>query len=293
MLHLPPDSHRYDLMAKVVGVGAGIAAMSPVSRVLTWAFASTGIEPTLRAHDDGVWVPATTELLCFLTAMLMAWRFLFRPLLVPAATWLFLKLARDTKVSWSDSVALAPLLQLGNDATWFPVPELPSMPEGHRVPYLYALAEKTNRLAPSTRATARYLNLPAGTIPVAASKPVSTIDRHPELTRKVGRLPARVVGLLMLALGGLLGYLGVVAPLHAIARHEQHIRYHYEATVAAPAILVIGILYSALGSRASRLLGLKGAERPTQLGLVLLGVLVLAGFVLHGWLQVHVETGVR
>jgi hypothetical protein len=86
---------------------------------------------------------------------------------------------------------------------------------------------------------------------------------------------------------------GIVAPLQAVARHEQHIRYHYEATVAAPAILVIGIFYSTLGSRASRLLGLKGAEHPTQLGLALLGVLVLAGFILHGRLHVHADIGGR
>ena len=293
MLHLPPYSHRYDLMAKVVGLGAGIAGMAPVSKGLTWACAATGIERFLRAHDDGIWTAATMELLAFLIAMLLAWRFLYRPFLVPAATWLFLRFARDTQVSWADSVALSPLVQLDKNATWFPLPELTDMPHGYRVAYLYALAERANRLAPNAHTTARFLNLPAEAMPVAASRPVSAIDRHPELTRKVGRLPARVVGLLMLALGSLFGHWGIVAPLQAMARHERHIHYHYEATVAAPAILAIGILYSMLGSRASRLLGLKGAERPTQLGLLLLGVLVLAGFVLHGWLQVHAEIGGR
>jgi hypothetical protein len=55
--------------------------------------------------------------------------------------------------------------------------------------------------------------------------------------------------------------------------------------IAAPPVLVIGLLYLTLGQRASRLFALKAAQRPTQLGLVLLEALVLAGFVLHGWLQ--------
>jgi hypothetical protein len=193
MLHLPPYSHRYDLMAKVVFVGAGIAGTAPVSKVLTWACAATGIAPTLRAHDDGVWMGAF-ELLAVLVAMLLAWRFLYRPFLVPAATWLFLRFARDTQVSWSDSVALSPLVQLDKNAMWFPVPELPEIPDGHRVAYLYSLAEQTNRFAASARTTARHRNLPSKAMPVDASNPVSAIDRHPELSRKVGRLPARLVG---------------------------------------------------------------------------------------------------
>jgi hypothetical protein len=119
----------------------------------------------------------------------------------------------------------------------------------------------------------------------------SGIERDPELTRALNRIPDRLLGAFMLAIALLFGDWGVLTPLLAAARHQRNISYHHEATVAFPPILVIGLLYIVLGQRATRFLGLKAGQRPTQLGMVLVAVLVLAGFVLHGWLQVRLEIG--
>ncbi len=291
MLHLPPYSHRYDLLAKLACLGAAIAGIAPVSRALGWVRRLAGIEPYIETHDLDFLAATLADLLAVFVALYMAWRFLYRPLLVPAATWLFLRFARDTRVSWVDSVALSPLFQFDKDAKWFPVPEIRGMPEGTRLAYLYALAERTQRIAPSTSAQPRYQHLPHEVPSTDASGPVSGIDHHPALTRKVARLSDRMAGLLMAGLGSLFGYWGVLEPVLALARHARQIRYPHEATIAAPPVLVIGLLYLTLGRRASRLFALKAAQRPTQLGLVLLGILVLAGFVLHGWLQVRIEAG--
>lgn len=294
MLHLPPYSHRYDLLAKLVCLGAAIAGMAPVSRGLGWVRRLTGIAPYLEANNPDflVFLTATlADLVAVFVALFVAWRFLYRPFLVPAATWLFLRFARDTRVSWVDSVDLSPLFQFDKDATWFPVPEIRDMPEGTRLAYLYALAERTQRLATALSTQPRYQHLPHEVPSTDASRPVSGIDHHPALTRKVARLSDRMAGLLMVGLGALLGYWGVIEPVLALVRHARRIRYPYEATIAAPPVLVIGLLYLALGHRASRLFALKAAQRPTQLGLVLLGALVLAGFVLQGWLQVRIEAG--
>jgi hypothetical protein len=291
MLHLPPYSHRYDLLAKLACLGAAIAGIAPVSRGLGWVRRIAGIAPYIKAHELDFLAGTLTDLLAVFVALFVAWRFLYRPLLVPAATWLFLRFARDTRVSWLDSVALSPLFQFDKDATWFPVPEIRDMSEGIRLAYLYALAERTQRIALGAGAQPRYRYLPHEVPSTAASRPVSGIEHHPALTRRVARLSDRTAGLLMVGLGALFGYWGVLEPVLALARHARHTRYPHEATIAAPPVLVIGLLYLTLGRRASRLFALKAAQRPTQLGLVLLGVLVLAGFVLHGWLQVRTEVG--
>lgn len=85
----------------------------------------------------------------------------------------------------------------------------------------------------------------------------------------------------MVGFGALFGYWGVLEPVLALARHTRTIGYSHEATIAALPVLVIGLLY----------LALKAAQRPTQLGLVVLGVLVLAGFAPHGWLEVRIAAG--
>jgi hypothetical protein len=287
MLHLPPYSHRYDLLAKLTCLGAAIVGIAPVSRGLGWIRRLAGIETTIEVHDLDFLAAALAELMAVFVALYMAWRFVYRPLLVPAATWLFLRFARDTRVSWLDSVALSPLLQLDKDATWFPVPEIRDMPEGIRLAYLYALAERTQRIAPGARYQHVYHDVPS----TDASRPVSGIDHHLARTRKVAHLSDRMVGLFMVGLGALFCFWGVIEPVLALARHARRIHYFHEATIAAPPVLVVGLLYLMLGQRASRLFALKAAQRPTQLGLALLGVLVLAGFVLHGWLQVRIETG--
>ena len=292
MLHLPPYSHRYDLMAKVACLAAAAAGIAPVGLGLRWVRRLAHVEATtIKTPEFDFWASTLVNVLAALIALYLAWRLLYRPLLVPAATWLFLRLARDTRVSWQDSVALSPLFQFDKDAMWFPVPEIEDMPEGTRLAYLYALAERTQRIASVASARPYYQNLPHDIPSTSTSRPVSGIDRHPALTRRVARLSDRTVGLLMLGLGALFGYFGVVEPVLALARHARPIHYLYEATIAAPPVLGIGLLYLVLGQRASRFLRLKAAERPTQLGLIVLGVLVLAGFVLHGWLEVRIEAG--
>jgi hypothetical protein len=289
--HLPPYSHGYNLVARLLCFAVGIAGVAPVILALDWIRAATGIEPYIAANEDVSWAVSLAHVGAIFIPLLLAWRLAYRPYFVPTANWLFLRRSRYTNASWADSVALSPLFQLDKDGIWFPVPEVLHMPLGYRLAYLYGLAERTGRLIPGVGPRP----IPTGGRPDAAvvgmSVPVSGIERDPELTKAVNRLPDRLVGALMLAIGLLFGYWGVLAPLLAIARHQRNISYHYEAAVATPPILVLGLLYIVLGQRATRLFGLKAGQRPTQLGMVLVAVLVLAGFVLHGWLSVRLEVG--
>ena len=79
MLHLPPYSHRYDLLAKLACLGAAIAGIAPVSHGLGWIRGLTGIELFIEAHHLDFLTATLANLLTVFVALYVAWRFLYRP----------------------------------------------------------------------------------------------------------------------------------------------------------------------------------------------------------------------
>lgn len=86
----------------------------------------------------------------------------------------------------------------------------------------------------------------------------------------------RVVGVLALAVAGFTGYFKVWSPLRDAMRGALSIEYSVTLIVLSPALLVLGLIYTVFGSRASLVLG--KPNQPTHWGYVFAGVLGLLGY---------------
>jgi hypothetical protein len=289
--HLPHYSHRYNLAAKVASFGVGLASAPAVVRLFAWLRDAAGLGPHLDAHPPLRWLGTVAQVGAIGLCVALSWHFLYKPCLVPAANWLFLRRARATHASWADAVALSPLFELDRDAIWFPVPEVLDLPAGQRLAYLYAFAERMGRIAPGHGPAP----VPTGQYPAdlsfGTSPPASALARDPPLAKAVGRLPDRAFGVVMLIVGGLFGYWGVVEPLLAVARRARNVSHPYEATVATPPVLAFALLYLVLGPRATRLLGMKRGQHPTKVAWLIVVVFLAIGIVLDQWLEARLKLG--
>lgn len=136
-------SHIFNLLAKALSFVIGCL----VGGGLIVCLNLTPIGPD-KIGNHGQRPPA--EMLYYLIfiggAVLASRRFLYFPYLMPGGNWLFLFVERKTKIPWADCKHLSPLFVGGKNFRWFPVKELPTIPENQRLSYLYELAEKSGCL---------------------------------------------------------------------------------------------------------------------------------------------------
>lgn len=96
-------------------------------------------------------------------------------------------------------------------------------------------------------------------------------------------MPSRGVGLFMLLAGSALAYVGVIAPLRALAAGAPSVRVYLSAIALGPLVLGLGLTYSLLGPTAERWLG--HPQRPTRTGWVVAAVLTALGLGLYFWVR--------
>jgi hypothetical protein len=92
----------------------------------------------------------------------------------------------------------------------------------------------------------------------------------------------RLIGLLLVAVGVLLGYLCVYQPLASAARGEPKISISLKGAILAP-LCLIGVMYLALGPHATTIMGTR--ERPKPAAYFIAIGTILLGIGLYIWLR--------
>ncbi len=96
----------------------------------------------------------------------------------------------------------------------------------------------------------------------------------------------RVIGLVLLISGGLLGYLCVYEPLESARNGAPTVSVSLKGAILAP-IGLIGLMYLVLGPRATAIMGTREKPTPAAYG-ILIGA-VLLGLGLYVWLRWALE----
>lgn len=92
----------------------------------------------------------------------------------------------------------------------------------------------------------------------------------------------RLLGVVLLILGGGLGYFCVYQPLEAAWSGSPTVSVSLKGAILTPFCL-IGLMYLALGSRVTQIMGTR--EKPTTVAYVIAVVAVLLGIGLYIWLR--------
>ncbi len=98
----------------------------------------------------------------------------------------------------------------------------------------------------------------------------------------------RLAGMAAVMASMLLGYLGVFAPIADAMHHRTESAFFTRFTIVIPALLTMGLAFTILGDRTSRLLVNTG--RLAWMELALLLVLVVLGLLLFLWVDHVVES---
>ncbi len=96
----------------------------------------------------------------------------------------------------------------------------------------------------------------------------------------------RIIGVVLLISGGLLGYLCVYEPLASARSGAPTVSVSLKGAILAP-IGLIGLMYLVLGPRASAIMGTR--EKPKPAAYVILIGAVLLGLGLYVWLRSALE----
>jgi len=97
----------------------------------------------------------------------------------------------------------------------------------------------------------------------------------------------RLLGVVLLVCGGGLGYLCVYEPLESARSEAPSVSVTLKGAILTPPLVLIGLLYLALGSRATEVMGTREKPTPAAYAIVL-GAMVL-GFGLYFWLRSALE----
>jgi hypothetical protein len=96
----------------------------------------------------------------------------------------------------------------------------------------------------------------------------------------------RVIGVVLLISGGLLGYLCIYQPLESAWGGAPTVSVSLKGAILAP-ISLIGLMYLGLGQRANTIMGTREKPTPTAYAIGI-GVMLL-GFGLYLWLRFTLE----
>ncbi len=96
----------------------------------------------------------------------------------------------------------------------------------------------------------------------------------------------RLIGVVLLLCGGAIVYLCIYQPLHAAWSGEPTVSIFLKGAILAPMTL-IGLMYLALGPRATSIMGTREKPTPAAYGIVI-GVLLL-GVGIYIWLRTTLE----
>ncbi|HSP61825.1 MAG TPA: hypothetical protein VLQ90_02480 [Pyrinomonadaceae bacterium] len=108
-------------------------------------------------------------------------------------------------------------------------------------------------------------------------------EQQAKQSNALSELPVRGFGLLGLVCGAGIGYLTIVAPLLAAARHAQSVSITLKGAAITPLALAFGAVYTLLPNKASAILG--HPQRPTKIGYVFATVFGVLGIALYLWLK--------
>lgn len=111
-------THRFDLLAKLVGLGA---------LAVCWVALGGG-----RVEGLGAWIWLST-------LMLLGWALVWRPILRVAASWAYLRRELRATGTWRDAHALSILFtnDLGDGMKWHPCTDVAGLPPELRLPALH------------------------------------------------------------------------------------------------------------------------------------------------------------
>jgi hypothetical protein len=101
-----------------------------------------------------------------------------------------------------------------------------------------------------------------------------------------GIMKERVIGVVLLIIGGMLSYLCVYKPLESAWSGSPTVSVSLKGAILAPMGL-IGLMYLALGQRASTIMGTR--EKPTPAAYAIAIGTVLLGVGLYFWLRSTLE----
>ena len=271
-------SHPFNALAKilfgVIGVGLAFA--------LGYGLDLTSFGPeSIGKHGYPVYVEIAYYLALVCLPLLFTWRFVYLPYLMPAGNWLFLLVGRKTRIPWNDCVRLSSLFVGDKKMAWFPVEELPRVPEDQRLAYLYDLAEKTGRLKSPRNTGELVQDVQRSNQPVTPPQ-----GEEPKRSFWKRELSQRGIGVILFVCGMALSYLSVISPLLGASCQAESLDMFPQGAIAVPFALVAGLVYMLFGDGAARVLGALGpGRRPTALGWAFLIILIGAGFLLYFWLN--------
>lgn len=90
-------------------------------------------------------------------------------------------------------------------------------------------------------------------------------------------LSPRAMGVILLIVGVVTGYIGFYEPLAAVWKHATHAWLHLEAVILVPMCFGFGIAYLLYGEKALELLG--STKHPTRKGWMLFIFLTAVGII--------------
>jgi hypothetical protein len=93
-----------------------------------------------------------------------------------------------------------------------------------------------------------------------------------------------MLGLVMLGCAGVIAYFSIYSPLQAAARHSEKVSLSMKGAIMCPVIGVVGVMFLAMGDGAKAIFGTRG-QKPSWIGWVIGGVLLVAGVFLYLWLR--------
>jgi hypothetical protein len=97
----------------------------------------------------------------------------------------------------------------------------------------------------------------------------------------------RLLGVLMLLCGGVLGYYSVYAPLAGSARNETQVSLSFKGAIICPAALVMGLILLVMGKKTQEVFGSR--EHPSPFAWAFGVILVLIGIGLYFCIKVTLE----
>jgi hypothetical protein len=96
----------------------------------------------------------------------------------------------------------------------------------------------------------------------------------------------RLIGLVLIVIGGMLCYLCVYQPLDSAWRGEPTVSVSLKGALLAP-LCLIGFLYLAMGERVTSIMGTR--EHPTTAAKVIAVGAILIGIGLYFWLRTTLQ----
>ncbi len=96
----------------------------------------------------------------------------------------------------------------------------------------------------------------------------------------------RIVGVLLLLVGGMLGYFCVYDPLEAAKRGDPSVSVSLKGSILAP-VCLIGVMYVVLGAGVTPIMGTREHPKPAAY-IISIGLIAL-GFGLYFWLRSTLE----